>query len=198
MGALAGRPRPRPLRRATPRIKALMFFSGGTSNNEPFVYISADRDIGGTTTPTSLAGGHRRRPRSPGPGSITTRSLENRWRLDRAPRAHGAAGPRGRHDDRLVAVHAQGRPEGPRPMFVGDSCGPLQQGHRVRVRPQTRFFSEGCSDIMFPRHIMSRFCSGRDYVARSRETGAPARMRGPGRLRNGLQKRRSARPSRSA
>jgi Chlorophyllase enzyme len=38
-----------------PRIKALMFFSGGTSNNEPFVYISADRDIGGTTTPTSLA-----------------------------------------------------------------------------------------------------------------------------------------------
>jgi hypothetical protein len=38
-----------------PRIKALMFFSGGTSNNEPFVYISADRDIGGTTTPGSLA-----------------------------------------------------------------------------------------------------------------------------------------------
>ena len=39
-----------------PRIKALMFFSGGTSNNEPFVYISADRDIGGTTSPASLAG----------------------------------------------------------------------------------------------------------------------------------------------
>jgi len=38
-----------------PRIKALIFFSGGTSNNEPFVYISADRDIGGTTTPASLA-----------------------------------------------------------------------------------------------------------------------------------------------
>ncbi len=38
-----------------PRIKALMFFSGGTSNNEPFVYISADRDIGGSTTPASLA-----------------------------------------------------------------------------------------------------------------------------------------------
>lgn len=38
-----------------PRIKALMFFSGGASNNEPFVYISADRDIGGTTTPDSLA-----------------------------------------------------------------------------------------------------------------------------------------------
>ena len=37
-----------------PRIKALMFFSGGTSNNEPFVYISADRDID-TTTPASLA-----------------------------------------------------------------------------------------------------------------------------------------------
>src|SRR5580704_1412018 len=31
-----------------PRIKALIFFSGGTSNNEPFVYISADRDIGST------------------------------------------------------------------------------------------------------------------------------------------------------
>jgi hypothetical protein len=38
-----------------PRIKALMFFSGGTSNNEPFVYISADRDVGGSTTPASLA-----------------------------------------------------------------------------------------------------------------------------------------------
>ncbi len=37
-----------------PRIKALMFFSGGTSNNEPFVYISADRDLGSTTT-ASLA-----------------------------------------------------------------------------------------------------------------------------------------------
>jgi hypothetical protein len=38
-----------------PRIKALMFFSGGTSNNEPFVYISADRDIGNATSPASLA-----------------------------------------------------------------------------------------------------------------------------------------------
>jgi hypothetical protein len=38
-----------------PRIKALMFFSGGTSNNEPFVYISADRDIGGSTSPASLS-----------------------------------------------------------------------------------------------------------------------------------------------
>jgi len=37
-----------------PRIKALIFFSGGTSNNEPFVYISADRDIG-STSPSSLA-----------------------------------------------------------------------------------------------------------------------------------------------
>ncbi|MGH7439766.1 MAG: chlorophyllase/cutinase-like alpha/beta fold protein [Polyangiaceae bacterium] len=37
-----------------PRIKAVMFFSGGTSNHQPFVYISADRDIGGTT-PGSLA-----------------------------------------------------------------------------------------------------------------------------------------------
>jgi hypothetical protein len=37
-----------------PRIKALMFFSGGTSNNEPFVYISADRDIS-STSPDSLA-----------------------------------------------------------------------------------------------------------------------------------------------
>jgi hypothetical protein len=38
-----------------PRIKAVMFFSGGTSNHQPFVYISADRDIGGTTSPGSLA-----------------------------------------------------------------------------------------------------------------------------------------------
>jgi hypothetical protein len=38
-----------------PRIKAVMFFSGGTSNHQPFVYISADRDIGGTTSPGYLA-----------------------------------------------------------------------------------------------------------------------------------------------
>jgi pimeloyl-ACP methyl ester carboxylesterase len=35
-----------------PRIKAVMFFSGGTSNHQPFVYISADRDIGTPTTTT--------------------------------------------------------------------------------------------------------------------------------------------------
>lgn len=29
-----------------------MFFSGGTSNHQPFVYISADRDIGSPTTTT--------------------------------------------------------------------------------------------------------------------------------------------------
>jgi hypothetical protein len=37
-----------------PRIKAVMFFSGGTSNHQPFVYISADRDIS-QTTPATLA-----------------------------------------------------------------------------------------------------------------------------------------------
>ena len=55
-----------------PRIKALMFFSGGTSNNEPFVYISADRDIGGTTSPGSWPTPPRPR-RSRGRGSSTTR-----------------------------------------------------------------------------------------------------------------------------
>jgi len=37
-----------------PRIKAVMFFSGGTSNYQPFVYISADRDVT-ATSPASLA-----------------------------------------------------------------------------------------------------------------------------------------------
>jgi Chlorophyllase enzyme len=37
-----------------PRIKAVMFFSGGTSNHQPFVYISADRDVT-ATSPGSLA-----------------------------------------------------------------------------------------------------------------------------------------------
>jgi hypothetical protein len=37
-----------------PRIKAVMFFSGGTSNYQPFVYISADRDVT-ATSPSSLA-----------------------------------------------------------------------------------------------------------------------------------------------
>jgi hypothetical protein len=37
-----------------PRIKAVMFFSGGTSNHQPFVYISADRDIS-ATSPSVLA-----------------------------------------------------------------------------------------------------------------------------------------------
>jgi hypothetical protein len=31
-----------------PRIKSLIFWSGGTSNNKPFLYVSADRDVGGT------------------------------------------------------------------------------------------------------------------------------------------------------
>jgi hypothetical protein len=39
-----------------PRIKALLFFSGGTSNNEPFLYVSADRDVT-STSPSSLAQG---------------------------------------------------------------------------------------------------------------------------------------------
>jgi hypothetical protein len=34
------------------RIKAVMFFSGGTSNHQPFVYISADRDIMNPTVGT--------------------------------------------------------------------------------------------------------------------------------------------------
>ena len=38
-----------------PRIKSLIFWSGGTSNNKPFMYTSADRDVGGSTTPASLA-----------------------------------------------------------------------------------------------------------------------------------------------
>jgi hypothetical protein len=39
-----------------PRIKSLIFFSGGTSNNKPFMYVSADRDIGSSTA-ASLASG---------------------------------------------------------------------------------------------------------------------------------------------
>lgn len=38
-----------------PRIKALILWNGGTSNNKPFLYVSADRDVGGTSTPASLA-----------------------------------------------------------------------------------------------------------------------------------------------
>ena len=40
-----------------PRVKAILLFSGGTSNDKPFVYVSADRDVGGTSTPASLAQG---------------------------------------------------------------------------------------------------------------------------------------------
>lgn len=35
-----------------PRIKAVMMYSGGTSSHQPFVYISADRDIGTPTVST--------------------------------------------------------------------------------------------------------------------------------------------------
>src|SRR5260221_7261161 len=38
-----------------PRIKALIFWNGGTSTNKPFVYVSGERDVGGTSTPASLA-----------------------------------------------------------------------------------------------------------------------------------------------
>jgi len=38
-----------------PRIQSLLFWNGGTSNNKPFVYVSGDRDVGGTSTPASLA-----------------------------------------------------------------------------------------------------------------------------------------------
>jgi len=38
-----------------PRIKALILWNGGASNNKPFVYVSGERDVGGTSTPASLA-----------------------------------------------------------------------------------------------------------------------------------------------
>jgi hypothetical protein len=37
------------------RIKAILMWNGGASNNKPFVYVSADRDVGGRSTPASLA-----------------------------------------------------------------------------------------------------------------------------------------------
>jgi hypothetical protein len=40
---------------ADPRIKSLIFWNGGVSNDKPFLYVSADRDVGGTSTPASLA-----------------------------------------------------------------------------------------------------------------------------------------------
>ena len=39
-----------------PRIKALILWNGGTSNNKPFLYVSGDRDIR-ATTPASMADG---------------------------------------------------------------------------------------------------------------------------------------------
>jgi hypothetical protein len=39
------------------RIKALILWNGGTSNNKPFLYVSGERDVGGTQTPASLAQG---------------------------------------------------------------------------------------------------------------------------------------------
>jgi hypothetical protein len=39
-----------------PRIKALIMWNGGTSNDKPFLYVSGDRDLGGTTA-ASLANG---------------------------------------------------------------------------------------------------------------------------------------------
>jgi hypothetical protein len=38
-----------------PRIKSLIFWNGGTSNNKPFLYVSGERDVGGSSTPASLA-----------------------------------------------------------------------------------------------------------------------------------------------
>ena len=39
-----------------PRIKALIFWNGGTSNNKPFLYVSGERDVS-ASTPASLAQG---------------------------------------------------------------------------------------------------------------------------------------------
>ncbi len=39
-----------------PRIKALILWNGGTSNNKPFLYVSGERDVV-ATTPASLADG---------------------------------------------------------------------------------------------------------------------------------------------
>jgi hypothetical protein len=39
------------------RIKALILWNYGTSNDKPFLEISGDRDVGGTTTPSSLDSG---------------------------------------------------------------------------------------------------------------------------------------------
>jgi pimeloyl-ACP methyl ester carboxylesterase len=38
-----------------PRIKALILWNGGTSNNKPFLYVSGDRDVSAATTPASMA-----------------------------------------------------------------------------------------------------------------------------------------------
>jgi hypothetical protein len=40
-----------------PRIKALIFWNSGNSNNKPYLNVSGDRDVGGTSTPASLATG---------------------------------------------------------------------------------------------------------------------------------------------
>ena len=38
-----------------PRIQALILWNGGTSEDKPFLYVSGDRDVGGTSTPMTLA-----------------------------------------------------------------------------------------------------------------------------------------------
>lgn len=40
-----------------PRIKSLIFWNSGNSNKKPFLNVSGDRDVGGTSTPASLKAG---------------------------------------------------------------------------------------------------------------------------------------------
>jgi hypothetical protein len=40
-----------------PRIKSIILWNGGTSNNKPFLNVSGDRDVGGTNTPALMAAG---------------------------------------------------------------------------------------------------------------------------------------------
>jgi pimeloyl-ACP methyl ester carboxylesterase len=43
---------------ADPRVKAVIFWNSGNSNDKPFLNVSGDRDVGGTATPASLASGN--------------------------------------------------------------------------------------------------------------------------------------------
>ena len=116
-----------------PRVKAAIYWNAGTSNEKPFLNVSGDRDVGGLTM-EAMRVGHERRRLSPALGSTTIKSCRPAaprpdtscsWSSPIACGSSPSTGGSGSSRATRGQEHVRRR-----------QLRPLQQGRRVRVRPQ--------------------------------------------------------------